>query len=933
MAFINWGQESEEQKRFRKFLDEEALMEQAINASQGRSGNAPGVGGGSLLYKTQTGPLDQTSIAIFYELNQPNYRYYVSNYETATITGPFDTGVSVEDYSLNDLSAHTMSYGGYGFRFYRGDINEHTMLFLDKDGMVVESIVAISTDVTMDDYEGKFIVATDYDENLLWIFDGTSVLTDTTVFSGTGSFSIGSNDHTAIPSGFGISTNTNVNDGDTLRKYYLCNSNAVTQIYEHTQTDENNEYVDFYLYNELDKLVVFTRNANDSRLKKIEVISNSGVTEVSETVNPNIVYDQLDINFFGENNFFIHLRNGSDQTVPHLVYCYDGSTGQIHTDNFDAERFTSWNYFSYSRGNSSSYNYEAINTMAIVFYNQISNVNGFRETDDCVIYSKFAGYAPYSYIFTDDAAKKIYLSDVGRNKNFLLFPVDPNNDNQMSSLVLRPGGQDGLEDILTSLGHDIINLDDIDVTEIGERIVLVVEYDEPQPSINTILHSFNSTGAKASSVLELATANHSTYTSYQTYVVNSGNGSVYFLTPSGNWSQYTALDNSGSAEFHVNLKETNAPYQALWSGANVIYTHTQMANDPDGGSAPEDFIMDGSINSTSSYFGSGSSYFTNHYPGLFTLVAKSIDISGFTIDGNIGADGGGSVETTIVPIVGYSKDYTAYVKKVYDAGDPSINQIIIIDTDGTGVEQSADLASDDDFHQITGIGSATELHYLLFATVPGSPMVTEEQIELVIGEYLDLVDGQNLETTLSTLNTSYGNITGVFPAYDSEDPDRIYYFSDTGSNDISDGGDDMYDGANIITTNATIGIDFTIFKGIGQVSSFSVPEFNSSWRGRNSIFYMYDDPITSNIIVRHHDINGNLINLFNTGQPDYDLAFHVEDRGILVTVEKIIDEEVYGNYKLHLISLNGRDEVSVNVPIGGPTNRFIVYNDYGRWND
>ena len=303
MSFINWGHESEEQKKFRKFLDEESLMEQAINASQGRSGNAPGVGGGSLLYKTQASPSDQTSITIFYELNQPNYTYYVSNYGTATITGPFDTGVSVEDYSLDDLTAHTILYGGYGFRFYRGDINEHTMLFLDKDGMVVESIVAISTDVDMNDHEGKFIVATDYDENLLWIFDGTSVLTDTTVFSGTGGFSTGSNDDSAIPSGFGISTNTNVNDGDTLRKYYLCNSNSVTQIYEHTQTDENNEYVEFHLYNELDKLVVLTRNASNSNLKKIEVISNAGETEVSETININL--PQFNYEFFGENNFTV----------------------------------------------------------------------------------------------------------------------------------------------------------------------------------------------------------------------------------------------------------------------------------------------------------------------------------------------------------------------------------------------------------------------------------------------------------------------------------------------------------------------------------------------------------------------------------------------------------------------------------------------------
>jgi hypothetical protein len=102
MAFINWGHESKEQKKFRKFLDEESLMEQAINASQGRSGNAPGVGGGSLQYN-RSNPTTQTTLVVFRELDNATYSYYIADYTNARIIGPFDTGVSVEEYSLGSL--------------------------------------------------------------------------------------------------------------------------------------------------------------------------------------------------------------------------------------------------------------------------------------------------------------------------------------------------------------------------------------------------------------------------------------------------------------------------------------------------------------------------------------------------------------------------------------------------------------------------------------------------------------------------------------------------------------------------------------------------------------------------------------------------------------------------------------------------------------
>ena len=70
----------------------------------------------------------------------------------------------------------------------------------------------------------------------------------------------------------------------------------------------------------------------------------------------------------------------------------------------------------------------------------------------------------------------------------------------MSTLVIKAGGAA----TITELGHSIIDLDDIDITETKNRIAVVVEYDNiGSPSTNTIVHSFNSAGVKNSDVLEL----------------------------------------------------------------------------------------------------------------------------------------------------------------------------------------------------------------------------------------------------------------------------------------------------------------------------------------------------------------------------------------------------------------------------------------------
>jgi len=916
-----------EQARWRAFMqkiNEQSRSGRNSNSTQGAAtaAGSAGGGGGSIIHQGDPASKNQTSLVMLREKDHPTFRYYIANYYSEKISGPFDTGVSIEDYSIDDLYTNTILYGGYGLRFFRPDINEHTLIFLTKEGKIVESITAISTDVEMNDYEGKFIVATDYDEDILWVFDGESLLTNTSVFAGSTGFSIGTNYDEAISAGVGLRVNKTMNDSDFITEFYLCNGVAATQIYEHTQTDLNEEIVDFGLYMNLDKLVVIVRDANTSRLKRLQILETNGEVAHQIEIDDSVLTDS-DLIFFGNNCFFLHLRNSSDNTVQHLIFNYDGTSNTLQDGNVSAETFTNWDYRYRLRDFANDYNYDAVNNAVIVFYGESNEEDGFTESDQFLIWCMYAGETTFYYNYADGESKKLFTDDEGLVNGYSLFVADPDMSDQLSALVIKAGG----EVIITELNHSIIDLEDIDITETKNRIAVVVEYDNiGSPSTNTIVHSFNSAGVKNSDVLELDTPSHETRSSYGTYVINGDNLDSY-LSPSGNWIKYPAFPDNSSPNFHVNLNQTSGPYEFTWDTNFITYTHTQMI-EIDGEAAPEDFVMDGSVAPGTKYFGQGSNYFTNHYPGLFVLAAKSISIESFKIDGNIGADGNGQVSTTILPISGYSKSYTAYVKQVYDNGDPSINQIIIVDTDGEGIVQSIDESTEDDLHQITGIESATEIHYLLFATDEDSLQVSLEDIEQVITEYLDLVDDATISNTLSILNLNYSNITGIFPAYDSGDPNRIYYFNSVGNNpnSIEDGGDDMYDDANFISTGISTGLQCRIFKENGSVATFAVDNFDDVFAGRNRIFTTTES--INGIILRQYDLNGTLIDQVNTGQYDYDNAWHVENRGMVITENKTFDGiDVYINSKIYMISKKGISNIEVDLYDGDNTR--IVHNDYG----
>ena len=96
-------------------------------------------------------------------------------------------------------------------------------------------------------------------------------------------------------------------------------------------------------------------------------------------------------------------------------------------------------------------------------------------------------------------------------------------------------------------------------------------------------------------------------------------------------------------------------------------------------------LFQGVVTSSDAAFGVGSRYFTAKYTGLFVLAVEHLDVSMFQISGNNGADGGGTLDGALLSTVSHGQPFTIFVKRVFNAGDPSINHIVMVPGNGAGI--------------------------------------------------------------------------------------------------------------------------------------------------------------------------------------------------------------------------------------------------------
>jgi len=190
---------------------------------------------------------------------------------------------------------------------------------------------------------------------------------------------------------------------------------------------------------------------------------------------------------------------------------------------------------------------------------------------------------------------------------------------------------------------------------------------------------------------------------------------------------------------------------------SIPITHTCALDETDN----DDYTsppMDGAVVAGDDFFGAGSKYFTNMYPDLFVLIADNINVNEFTIAGNIGADGDGTAEVATVDLGGY----TMFYKSVFDAGDPSINHIIIVPGTADGISHFYDPDTDDDNDCIQGITGRKTVYYMNIARDEDLQLSVEDATAIankflqIVGAAEDVVFTEDFDLSPNIVPTEGG---------------------------------------------------------------------------------------------------------------------------------------------------------------------------------
>lgn len=225
----------------------------------------------------------------------------------------------------------------------------------------------------------------------------------------------------------------------------------------------------------------------------------------------------------------------------------------------------------------------------------------------------------------------------------------------------------------------------------------------------------------------------------------------------------------GGSYFNTNLTNT---YGSIVDNQSIPFTHSFFYGSNDEEETNYDIAiddvnydspsLDGTIEDGSSYFGSGSTYFTNMYPGLLVLGASNISIEEFSITGGTGQDSNGGANTGSVDISVNGSNYAVFYKTSYDnsSDEPAINQIIIVDGSVSGITQNFEDLEDSCDQILTGLTGRNELYVLTFGRMDQTA-TSEEDITLIATEFLSMVS-TTIPVSTSCVKTTCNNQVG-FP--------------------------------------------------------------------------------------------------------------------------------------------------------------------------
>jgi hypothetical protein len=884
--FINWGQETPEQLEKRRQFEEEQrefminkmLMEAARNQSSSAKA-AIGGGGGGLFQSIVT---EKTAILVYYNETNNLWEYFTANPASLTFSDTVQLDV---DPNSSFETIYPINQSGYVIMFNEPE-EVRTVICVSANGDVIGKF----TQPTGFDYglrNGKVFYTASLNESTIWVFDGTTLRKDEVILSGSGinSFEIGTSDQSTTLSNKLIVQVVISDDINESRQWWAVGTDSSNLIF----TDEyslNQEYAQVKARFNSDYLVVeyFSTVTND-RLR-IEVIDLSGQEILSEDMNGQTSVDSW---FYGTQEAILILLESSDELK---VISFDPTSSQaVETYEYARNPGDEYSVRVYTAETGGNLTNSPANAFAVAIYQSIGDsIDGnMVNTSGVRLIAKFNGNSLFSTLLEVDYAN---IYDYSISDTAIVIPVSVDGTLYQIYKVLNESNPEFINGISYEYGEGAFN--GISFDRVANGFLLEVAYD---PTDSSIIHFIGSSGEFSQDhalILPGVQYNSNESTDWYDesgpllYYVNLdntvwawlpdleewqslGSGSVAstrystraFSSPDFRDGSNYLLIKDKTRLYWFNDQGTNGIDDGgddMYDGGNEIYssslsipvpyTHTQMelADDEDEATSLDDFQMDGQIQSGEEFaLGQESEYFTNLYPGLFVMSVVNAETDQFKIDGNIGTDGNGQVDSGQIALT--EPGYTLFYKRVWGTSDPSINQLIIVKaTDSELITQEIDPQSEDDTHMLTGLLEAgvTQIHYLLFALAEGiRPDLAD--IEDLANQYVSLLlNTETHEEFLSSLNQGYSDLLEILPAHTA-----------SGS-----------------------------FDGI-LVSRSAVTEFNILATTRNTVrlgtngLYILGR-VNDLYKIDHYSLTGQLISSISTEFDDYDDNHYVADRGLVI---------------------------------------------------
>ena len=814
-------------------------MYEASNSTNTSTSSA-GTGGGGLLRRFSTPVITPVepdtlnineSVIFIFTDESNNYKYFIANHTEGTSTDLLSFNINSDDYSIDDK----LSVSNKGFVILFNGINDMVFIIDLNGDILLQKNINSDNGYNTDFYNN--ITNIRYDVGGVYNLISYNGVVSEYTFNNEINFS--SNYDNNLKGGV-VATEQ---DSSGNRIWLVKPGSEKKELH----FIENDFISETYTYGISNSIVLLIKDISTEKIKSFKIFNDNGdvikefdITSISNNLS---VYNFDFLNTLGS---FVLISKDESINKWYIIY-YSAENLSISTKELDSSKYSNMNTQTSIKSDYSIRNY-VYESHFYVFYNDSNYNNGYTYPDDCVMLSVFSGQESigdfYNFCQISDSRTKGFSDNFPvirtKEKNILfveigeydhrILTINSNNTSTVSSTGI---SLDNIQQDSTRLQHKMFFV----MSNSGYQSYLI-DYNgniTPGPTMssynyvvrrNTLFMSDDD--SQKSWYSNSTTGNSIVETSYyfndyttRNYVSNDTGlrfGDIALYNGSNDDNVASILtDTTISPTFSYSLITSNIDKHNLYMGDGVFivhnytnidqsipYTHTQLSISP-GTSNPLDYTMNGSTQSGDGIFGTGSTYFTNMYPGMFVMVADNINIDQFYIRGNVGADGGGIVDTYIYNTSYSGVDYTAYVKRTYQSNDPSVNQIIIVQSDGNGISQTISNSTDDDNHNITGLSGVNRIHYLLFAKTPesGDPL-SEPEINNIVDFYISNINIQedvtaDIDSILSYLNLNYSNLTSLFS--------DIYYFSDSGYNQISDGGNDMYDGGNLILTDVFGGIN------------------------------------------------------------------------------------------------------------------------------